>query len=154
MYSSASIVLSALAFSGAGGVAVHVFQDAFVTHGRRIADALAGRPHLFDQPPRVRRTVQSRLIVAAALPALALTACAPPTGEMRAAVEDFGFSDVEIQGVAWWGCSKDDTFERKWTALTAAGRPVSGVVCGGFGKGWTVRITGRGPATNDMPVAS
>ncbi|MBW6524456.1 hypothetical protein KZ810_13185 [Sphingomonas sp. RHCKR47] len=146
-------MLSALAFSGAGGAAVYVFHDTIVTHGRRIADALAGRPHLFDQPSRPRRTARSRMTVAAVLPALALTACTPPTGEMRAAVEDFGFTDVEIQGVAWWGCSKDDTFERKWSARTAAGRPVRGVVCGGFGKGWTVRITGRGNAADEQ-VAS
>lgn len=153
MYSSASIVLSALAFSGAAGTAVHVFQDALVTHGGRISNALAGRPHLFDQPPRPRRSIRSRLAVAAVVPLLTLTACTPPTGEMRAAVEDFGFTDVQIQGVAWWGCSKDDTFERKWTAVTAAGRPVRGVVCGGFGKGWTVRITGRSAAAAEQ-VAS
>jgi len=83
-------------------------------------------------------------LIAALAACLLSTACAPPIDEMRAAVEDFGFTDVSIGGYAWLGCSKGDTFERKWTARNAAGRPVHGVVCGGWGKGWTVRIMGRG----------
>lgn len=73
-----------------------------------------------------------------------LAGCAPPVEEMRAAVEDFGFTDVQLGDPVWLGCSKGDTFRRGWQGLNAAGRPVQGVVCGGWGKGWTVRITGRG----------
>ena len=77
--------------------------------------------------------------------ALALVAgCAPPLDDMRAAVEEFGFTGVRLGDPVWLGCSKGDTFRRQWSGLNAAGRPVQGVVCGGWGKGWTVRITGRG----------
>ncbi|EJU14949.1 hypothetical protein LH128_01197 [Sphingomonas sp. LH128] len=81
--------------------------------------------------------------IIAAVAALALAGCAPNPAELRGAVEDFGFTDVRLGDHAWFGCSRDDTFRQRWTGRNAAGAPVSGVVCGGFGKGYTVRITGR-----------
>lgn len=86
-----------------------------------------------------------RAVAIAMVATLALAGCSPNPAAQRAAVEDFGFTDVRIGDYAWFGCSKDDTFASKWTGRNAAGVPVRGVVCGGWAKGYTVRITGRGP---------
>ena len=59
---------------------------------------------------------------------------------MQRAVQDFGFRDVHLTGFALLGCSEQDTFRQKWAGRTAAGKPVTGVVCGGLAKGWTVRL--------------
>jgi hypothetical protein len=70
-------------------------------------------------------------------------ACSENPAGMRAAVQDFGFTDVTLGDFAWLGCSKDDMFRRTWVGLGASGARVEGVVCGGWDKGYTVRITGR-----------
>nr|WP_086491256.1 hypothetical protein [Novosphingobium panipatense] len=69
--------------------------------------------------------------------------CSEDKAGMRAAVQDFGFTEVTLGGFAWLGCSKDDMFSRTWVGLSASGSRVEGVVCGGWAKGYTVRITGR-----------
>ena len=82
--------------------------------------------------------------VAAAAVLVAALLTYAPRDRMRGAVRDFGFGDVRIGGFAWLGCGKDDAFRRYWTGRNRSGRPVSGVVCGGLGKGWTVRLTDPG----------
>ena len=67
----------------------------------------------------------------------------PPRNEMRQAVRDFGFDPARLTGFAWLGCSEQDVFRQKWVGRNPAGRAVSGVVCGGITKGWTVRMTDR-----------
>lgn len=74
MYSSASIVLSALAFSGACGAAVYAIHSTVAPRVRDILDTLAGRPRLFasDEPDRwraVHRRADRRRAFAPADPA-------------------------------------------------------------------------------------
>ncbi len=60
----------------------------------------------------------------------------------KRAIEAHGFADVALTGSVWWGCSDSDDFfwNSKFVAKAVNGRSVSGVVCGGPMKGWTVRI--------------
>jgi hypothetical protein len=51
-----------------------------------------------------------------------------------------GFSDVEITGYSFFGCSEDDVFHTKFTARNAHGNYVDGVVCSGWFKGATIRF--------------
>ena len=59
------------------------------------------------------------------------------------AIEASGFKNVRLTGFVWWGCdNKTDSpfFNTKFAAEGLNGKPVNGVACGGFLKGWTVRI--------------
>ena len=51
-----------------------------------------------------------------------------------------GFSQVELEGIAWLSCGEHDTFSRKFSATNPRGRRVSGVVCCGYSKMCTVRF--------------
>lgn len=58
-------------------------------------------------------------------------------------VEDQGYTNVHVLGTAVFGCSDSDSiiYNRKFEATSkATGRHVTGVVCGGFLKGKTVRF--------------
>lgn len=72
--------------------------------------------------------------------ALFLAGCGEDSA--KRAIEAHGFSNVVLNGPVWWGCSDSDDFfwNSKFAAESVNGRPVSGVVCGGAMKGWTVRI--------------
>ena len=71
----------------------------------------------------------------------ALSGCFP-MGEESAtrAVEAMGLTDVKIEGMAVFGCSNDDNFRSRFSATNPKGQRVTGVVCGGFFKGSTVRF--------------
>lgn len=73
------------------------------------------------------------------LVALLATACTDESGSRRA-LEAQGFTDVVIDGYAWFGCSEDDHFHTSFHAKNATGHPVSGVVCCGVLKNCTVRF--------------
>lgn len=80
-----------------------------------------------------------RTVLIAAI--LAVAACVPMSDERaRAAVEASGMTDVEITGMAFFGCADKDYITATFRAKTSAGKAVSGVVCGGILKGSTVRI--------------
>lgn len=51
-----------------------------------------------------------------------------------------GFTQIELTGYRWLGCSKDDAFHTGFTARSVNGQEVSGVVCSGFLKSATVRF--------------
>ncbi|MFE9084871.1 hypothetical protein ACQKKG_08300 [Brevundimonas sp. NPDC003935] len=83
-----------------------------------------------------------RTIIVAA--ALALSACTAPT-QSREVLLDAGYSNIEIGGYDWFGCSEDDALRTKFKATGPTGRKVEGVVCAGmFFKGATIRNTRRG----------
>lgn len=69
---------------------------------------------------------------------LVLVGCSDSDGAKRA-VESMGYTNVKTHGWALFGCADDDAFKTKFTATGQNGKPVSGVVCGGFLKGSTVR---------------
>jgi hypothetical protein len=74
------------------------------------------------------------------LAAFILTSCTNAENSRRI-LEDAGYTGVEIKGYSVFGCSDDDVYHDKFTAISAAGRPVTGVVCGGYlFKGATIRL--------------
>ncbi|MNY13376.1 hypothetical protein D3C86_1465080 [compost metagenome] len=51
-----------------------------------------------------------------------------------------GYTDVQITGYRWFGCSKDDSVHTGFIAKGRDGSTVSGIVCGElFFKGNTIR---------------
>lgn len=78
-----------------------------------------------------------KLILAAL--ALSLIACTQPESAQKA-LEQSGYTDVKMEGYAVFGCGRDDNFHDKFIAKGPTGQVVSGVVCGGFLKGKTIRI--------------
>lgn len=73
---------------------------------------------------------------------LLTTACSQPQ-QATAILEQQGYSDVKTYG---WGlftlfqCSNDDVFKTPFSATSANGSIVNGVVCSGILKGSTVRF--------------
>lgn len=53
--------------------------------------------------------------------------------------EMYGWESYKIQGYSLWGCSKDDIWHTKFTAIKN-GKKISGVVCKGLLKGSTLRL--------------
>jgi hypothetical protein len=89
-----------------------------------------------------------RFALFAAVAAISLSACTQPASEAKMALEAYGFTDIGLGGHAWFECGKDDNYGTEFVAVNAAGREVEGVVCSGFMKGATVRIT----AVHDAPT--
>lgn len=77
-----------------------------------------------------------KLIIAGMM--LALVGCSDGDGAARA-VKSMGYTNVKTQGWSPFGCSEGDSFTTRFTATGQDGKPVSGVVCGGWLKGSTVR---------------
>lgn len=56
-------------------------------------------------------------------------------------LQDEGYTKIQTTGYAYWGCGHDDLYSTGFTATGPTGRHVIGVVCCGYTKGCTVRIT-------------
>ena len=84
-------------------------------------------------------SINKQLLVMAL--ALSLTACAPMSNDRATrALEAQGFTEIEFHGMAIIGCGESDFFRKEFTAKGSNGVAVSGVVCGGWFKGATVRL--------------
>jgi hypothetical protein len=80
----------------------------------------------------------NRAFAVAAL--MLLTGCDDPK-TARHALDNAGYSDIQVGGYDFFMCGKDDDFATKFTARNPAGRLVSGAVCSSwFGKGATIRF--------------
>lgn len=79
------------------------------------------------------------LIVSISIFSLLLASCTQPDRSLEI-LRSEGYQNVEITGYEIWGCSDDDWFRTGFKA-TRGDRQVKGVVCSGFLKGATVRIT-------------
>lgn len=64
--------------------------------------------------------------------------CTKSNSEVQRILEREGYTDISLQGYAWFGCSDDDTFANKFVAKKN-GQVVEGVVCSGWMKGYTIR---------------
>jgi hypothetical protein len=69
-----------------------------------------------------------------------LAGCGVDPVKAKRILEGQGMTDVVIGGYPFWGCSDKDTFKSSFTAKDSRGHDVSGVVCGGVLKGYTVRF--------------
>lgn len=56
-------------------------------------------------------------------------------------LESQGYTNIQIGGYSYFGCSESDSVHTEFTATGVNGKPVSGVVCSSWwGKGATVRF--------------
>lgn len=87
-------------------------------------------------------TVLAVALAGLAVVGIASSATRTDPAKQVAAVEAYGFTNVEMKGWAWFACSEDDDLKYAFTARDARGRPVQGALCSGwFLKGATVRLT-------------
>lgn len=80
-----------------------------------------------------------RRALSAAAALVMLSGCTDPVGAARA-LRALGLTNIQASGWSLFGCSEDDQYHTRFTATNAAGDAVSGVVCGGWFKGQTVRM--------------
>lgn len=78
-------------------------------------------------------------LILAGLLALGASGCTD-TDKATTALQGAGYKDVQITGYRIFGCSDSDTFHTGFTATGPTGVRVSGVVCGGWLKGSTIRL--------------
>lgn len=56
-------------------------------------------------------------------------------------LEAAGYSDIQTMGYSYFGCGSEDSHRDKFIATGPNGKRVEGVVCSGWFKGYTIRIT-------------
>lgn len=56
-------------------------------------------------------------------------ACDVPVVKAHRILDAAGYTDVKLQGHAWFACSEDDTLSTAFAATGPGGREVSGAVC-------------------------
>lgn len=76
--------------------------------------------------------------IAFVIAATTLSGCTQPDQAIQVLTRD-GYTEIYIEGYDWFGCSEDDTFRTKFSAIKN-GQKVQGVVCSGYFKGSTVRV--------------
>ena len=80
------------------------------------------------------KTIKAVVLLGACL----MAACTDSDKATRA-LEGAGYQRIEITGYSVFGCSEDDTFHTAFSAVSASGKRVEGVVCSGVFKGATIR---------------
>ena len=80
-------------------------------------------------------------IAALAVAAFAVAGCTDERGAILA-LDAAGYTSIQIGGYAWWDCDQKDQFRTRFTATGPTGKRVTGAVCSGWLKGYTIRITG------------
>lgn len=69
---------------------------------------------------------------------LALSACTDGDTATRA-LHGAGYTDIQLTGYRWTGCSDSDDYATGFSATGPTGVRVTGVVCSGWLKGATIR---------------
>jgi hypothetical protein len=78
------------------------------------------------------------LIFLLMLPFMSLMSCSQGKASLQHIADSEGLQNFHTSGYSWFSCSEDDTFSTGFTA-TKNGKPVRGVMCGGWFKGTTIR---------------
>ena len=81
------------------------------------------------------RKINTTIILALAIMA---AACSDAPAAQKA-LAGAGYTNIQIHGWGVLGCSEDDQFRTKFTAIGPTGVQVTGVVCSGWLKGATIR---------------
>jgi hypothetical protein len=68
-----------------------------------------------------------------------LSGCTAEDSAVRA-LKQAGYTDIKIEGYAFFACGEDDTFHTKFIANGPTGVISTGVVCSGIFKGSTIRL--------------
>lgn len=71
--------------------------------------------------------------------AAALSGCTN-TSNAKRALEGAGYTNIQMNGYAFFGCDEKDAFHDAFTAEGVNGKPIEGVVCSGWFKGSTIRL--------------
>jgi hypothetical protein len=79
-------------------------------------------------------------IIALSALGIILASCGVNPDKAKQVLESQGIKNPVVGGYAWFSCSKDDSFGSNWTGEGQNGKQVSGVICGGWLKGYTVRF--------------
>ena len=85
----------------------------------------------------MKKIFRSSILLGAAL---LLASCGVNPSTATRALEAQGFSEITIDGFAWIGCGREDTFASNFSAKGANGAVVTGQVCQGLFKGTTIRL--------------
>ena len=72
--------------------------------------------------------------------AVSLSSCFTDNKDAYRVLSDQGYTDIKITGYSCFVCDKSDFYSTGFTAKTAAGKEVKGVVCKGIFKGSTIRL--------------
>jgi hypothetical protein len=64
--------------------------------------------------------------------------CSDPEGARRI-LESQGHTQVETLGYSYFSCGESDVYATQFRALSPTGTPVSGTVCQGLWKDYTIR---------------
>ena len=76
--------------------------------------------------------------IAAAIALTLLCGCTVSQKDIERLMKQEGITDWKDDGYAPLGCSDDDDFHSKFHG-TKNGQPVTGFICGGITKGYTIR---------------
>lgn len=71
---------------------------------------------------------------------LVLSSCGVNPDEAIRILKSQGIKNPVIGSYTFFGCAKDDSFHSTWNGNDVNGNPISGVICGGPLKGYTVRF--------------
>jgi hypothetical protein len=71
---------------------------------------------------------------------LALVGCRVNDEKATRILQNSGYTDIQLEGYSYFGCSKDDDFTTTFYARGPNGDPVTGAVCCGWLKNCTVRL--------------
>lgn len=84
-------------------------------------------------------------ITLATIVGLALGGCTDPDRSSRV-LDQAGYTKIQIEGYAYFGCSEDDNVRTEFSATGPSGKPAHGVVCcqwslvEGAAKNCTIRL--------------
>ena len=70
---------------------------------------------------------------------ISLLGCTDPD-KARSVLSSNGYKNIEITGYSYFACSKDDTYQTGFTAISPSGQRITGTVCSGILKGSTIRF--------------
>jgi len=68
-----------------------------------------------------------------------LIGCTNP-GDARRVLLNQGYTDIELNGFDMFSCGSGDTYADSFTAISPNGSVVTGTVCSGVLKGYTIRF--------------
>lgn len=71
--------------------------------------------------------------------AICLTSCTNNDKAIELLQQE-GYTDIEMTGYDMFGCSDKDMYSSGFKATNAQGNRIVGVVCGGYMKGYTIRL--------------
>ena len=96
--------------------------------------------HALDALGQWIRIIAPFLLLAAGV-AFFVRGCEGDVDHARGVVESSGYTNVIVGGPSRWSCSDSDTVSNTFTAVSANGKKVSGIVCCGLiFKNCTVRF--------------